>query len=85
MRLVKEKVKKYKKIKNKESPSNEEGRFVRHFERTLKHLNEFDRNFFSKIYLYENNADWWKKYYTKTTYYRMRENVSRKFLDKFGL
>ena len=85
MRLVKEKVKRYKKLKNKEFPSVEEEKFIHHFERTLKHLNEFDRNFFHKVYLYEENEDWWKKYYTRMTYYRMRETVARKFLDKFGL
>lgn len=85
MRNIKDKTQKYLKLKQKRFPNLEERRFVRNFDKAYEKLNDYDKAFFSKVYLKENDNEWWRKYYTKATYYRMRRNVSVKFLNNLEL
>lgn len=83
MRQVVEKAKQYKELKDKNLPTLQERYFMRSFERAFSVMNGFDRNFFAKVYIKEEKKDWWKKYYEKSTYHKIRMSVSRKFLKEF--
>ena len=78
-----EKIEKYKKYKKRNFPTLNERAFIRRFERTFSKMNVFDRDFFYKVYLREEEKDWWKKYYTRFTFNRMKSNVSKKFMILF--
>ena len=80
---IKESIDKYKKYKKRNFPTLNERAYIRRFERTFAKMNCFDRDFFYKVYLREEEKDWWKKYYTRYTFNRMKSNVSRKFIMLF--
>lgn len=84
MKAVKQHAKNYQALKNKLFPNIKERIFIRDFERALNDLNNFDRSFFIKTFLQNNKGEeeWWRKYYARTTFFRMRDNIAQKFLDK---
>ena len=80
LKSTKEIAKRYNNIKQNRFPKEKDREFIRKFDRVLNKLNEKDKEFFLKSFLLKDIDDWWKNYYSKSTYYRMRNNVSEKFL-----
>lgn len=49
------------------------------FEKALKSLPPFERCFFANTYLGHKEEKRWKQYYSKSTYYRLDNDVCNKF------
>lgn len=61
-------------------------KYVKCVRRTLDNLNPHERQLISKEFLDVNPKPfWWAKYYSRSTYYRLRNSAIRKFVEGFEL
>lgn len=59
--------------------------YVNEVEKTLKLFDPLEKSILEKEYFTPLAKNWWISLFSRATYYRMRLNVARKFLDNFSM
>ena len=66
-------------------PSQDAVSYVKSVKKTLEKMNPSLREVIEKEFFNRNTKpNWWSKYYSKSTYYRLRDKAIRKFIEEFG-
>lgn len=61
-------------------------KYVKNVRKTLDNLNPHERELINKEFFEKNvKQDWWSKYYSRSTYYRLRNEAIKKFVEGFEL
>lgn len=56
-----------------------------HVDYTIGKLDPFEKEFMNNEFFNPSNTSWWAKLYSKSTYYRVKNNTIRKFLRLYQL
>lgn len=59
----------------------EENEFITYIDNSLNQLKENDFDMIVSEFLNNNDKGWWKKSYSKATYYRKKRHAMRTFID----
>ena len=61
-------------------------KYVKNVKRTLNELNKDERDLINReFFSTRDNPEWWKKYYSKSTYYRKRYFAIKNFMERYGV
>ena len=63
--------------------SYEDGNYVKRVKNAYLELNGEMRRFINNDFFYEDYPFWWKRYYSKATYYRLKRKSMLKFKEAF--
>lgn len=72
---------------NLKEPASVESDFERHIRkvnRAYEQLDELEKTFINNDFFYQNYPNWWKETFSKTSYYRLRRQSMRHFMELFN-
>lgn len=58
-------------------------KFILRVKRAFEQLTETEKEFINNDFFFEAYPNWWKKYYTKSMYYRIRRQSMLSFREAF--
>lgn len=67
-------------VKSKKS----EAIYIKRVKSAYETLDDLEKQFINNEFFYQEYPDWWKKRYSKTTYYRIKKKSMMDFLEAFN-
>jgi hypothetical protein len=58
--------------------------YVKRVKDAYSKLDTLEQNFINNEFFYQDYPDWWKKLYSKTTFYRIKRQSMKDFLEAFN-
>ena len=70
-------------LKDSNGEEDDFEKLIRRVRETYNKLDALEKAFINNDFFYQNYPDWWKDTFSKTTYYRLRRQSMRHFLQVF--
>lgn len=58
--------------------------FIKRVKDAYSKLDMLEQNFINNEFFYQDYPDWWRKKYSKTTFYRIKKQSMKDFLEAFN-
>lgn len=65
-------------------PGKSHSLYVKRVKDAYSKLDTLEQNFINNEFFYQDYPDWWKKLYSKTTFYRIKRQSMKDFLEAFN-
>lgn len=59
-------------------------KYINRVEKAFNQLTDIEKEFINKDFFFEAYPNWWRKYYSRTTYYRIRKRSILSFKEAFN-
>ena len=71
-------------LQNKDLKESDFDEFLLKVEKAYSALSENEKNLINNEFFYQDYPDWWRKKYSKATFYRIKKQSMKDFLEAFN-